>query len=103
MTNPLKKHKNAIDRPGLDGCPLVLVEWEDSRQPSAQWQLLRGFTPSDICRCTSVGWLVYDGVDKKVLAPNVGDIEDEHNMQASGLIHIPTRCVTRIARVSERD
>lgn len=85
---------------GRASCPLVLVEWEDSRQPTSGWSYVQGFTPVNICRCVSVGWLIYDGVDKKVLAPNVGDTEDEHNVQMSGVIHIPTRCVTRVTRVT---
>lgn len=85
------------------GCPLVLIEWEDSRQPIAGWAYVRDFAPVDNCRCTSVGWLVYDGLDKKVLAPNMGDIGDEHNVQLSGVIHIPARCVIRVKRITESD
>ncbi len=78
-----------------------MIEWEDSRQPEPGWTRLPGFEPLDICKCTSVGWLLYDGADKKVLAPNMGDIKDEHNIQACGIIHIPSSCVTRIIRVQE--
>lgn len=85
----------------MSGCPLVLVEWEDSRHPTGQWERLADFTPASICKCVSVGFLVYDGPDKKVLAPNMADIEDEQNIQATGMISIPALCVTSIASLEE--
>ncbi len=82
-------------------CALVLVEWEDSRQPSGRWERLADFSPAGICKCVSVGFLVHDGADKKVLAPNMADVEDEQNIQATGMINIPTSCVTRIVQIEE--
>jgi hypothetical protein len=82
-------------------CDLVLIEWEDSRQPTSEWVRLAGFKSAGICKCASVGFLIHDGVNKKVLASNMADIEDKHNIQASGIIHIPSKCVTRITRVEE--
>ena len=84
-------------------CPLVLVEWEDSRQPDPGWVHLAGADPGEISKCTSVGWLIYDGPEKKVLAPNMADIEDEQNIQVCGIIQIPASCVTRIVRVEESE
>ncbi|MGC1460069.1 MAG: hypothetical protein WA825_17465, partial [Steroidobacteraceae bacterium] len=57
-------------RKSKGNCPLVLIEWEDSRQPAGSWTRLEGFALGDICRCASVGWLVHDGARKKALAPN---------------------------------
>lgn len=84
-------------------CPLVLIEWEDSARPIPEWRYLSDFKNSGPVKCASVGWLLYDGDDKKVLAPNMGEIEDEHNIQACGVIQIPSRSVTRIHRVEEVD
>ena len=80
---------------------LVLIEWEDSRQPSGSWKHLAGHPVWDAVKCASVGWLVHDDDQKKVLAPNMGDIDDASNMQLSGEIVIPTCCVLRIARLNE--
>ena len=77
-------------------CPLVLIEWEDSRQPIPGWMCLSAFDKAEICKCVSVGFLLDDGLDQKVLAPNMADIEDKHNIQTSGVIHIPAKCVLRI-------
>lgn len=77
--------------------PLVLIEWEDSAQPLAAWCYLNDL-PTEIVKCQSVGFLVHDDDKVKALAPNVGDLGGEHE-QASGLIRIPTRCVTRIRKL----
>ncbi len=74
--------------------PLVLVTWEDSVQPMASWQWLEDFEPGGIVHIRSVGWLLSDG-DVKVLAPNIGGV-DSPTDQASGIIHIPARCVVSV-------
>ena len=78
---------------------LVLIEWEDSAQPVAAWQYLADMDPPEVVQCKSVGYLIADEKNVKVLAPNVGELETEH-AQASGVIRIPTRCVTRIRPLS---
>ena len=85
----------------MDTATLVIVEWEDSRQPSGAWKRLSEFKPDGICQCVSVGFLIYDGEDYKTVAPNMADISSDENMQASGLIHIPTTCVTKISPLKE--
>ena len=79
-----------------DNTPLVIVTWEDSRTPIAQWLHLAEFKPLEVCECISVGFLIYDGEDQKILAPNIADVDDEENIQANGIIHIPTACIQRI-------
>ncbi len=85
----------------MDRCPLVLVEWEDSAQPLPQWQWLREFETPTVNKGASVGWLIHDGDDVKALAPNMANIDSETNVQASGIIRIPARCITSIKPVSE--
>ena len=81
-----------------DTPPLVLIEWEDSAQPVGAWQYLSELEPPEVIACQSVGWLVHDGDDVKALAPNVGDLDGAH-AQASGLMRIPARCVTRVRKL----
>ena len=45
---------------------LVLIEWLDSYGCSSQWQDLQGASPAPLT-CKSVGWLVHDADDCKVL------------------------------------
>ena len=80
---------------GAGELPLVLIEWEDSVQPVRVWQHLDELGAHGIMRCQSIGFLVYDGNDVKVLAPNVAEL-DTDDAQASGIIRIPARCVTRV-------
>jgi hypothetical protein len=49
-----------------------------------------------------VGWLVHDGKGVKSLAPNLGDFDDD-DVQASGVIQIPARCIVRVTKLDEPD
>jgi hypothetical protein len=82
-------------------CPLVLIEWEDSVQPRSSWELLAGWKPCDVVRIASVGWLIKDGKRVKALAPNMGGIDEKTDVQVSGVIHIPTRCVISVKKLTD--
>ena len=82
-------------------CPLVLIEWEDSVQPIPRWVRLSEFEPSGPVSCVSVGWLIQNDGKVKILAPNMGEIGDAKQIQASGIILIPTSAVTRILHLRE--
>ena len=82
----------------MEKWPLVQIEWEDSAQPAAAWQYLDDIDKPEIVQCRSVGFLIYDGQDVKALAPNIGDLGTEH-AQASGVIRIPVRSITRVRRL----
>ena len=38
-------------------CPLVMIQWEDSAQPTPGWELLANVETPAIVTCASVGWL----------------------------------------------
>lgn len=78
--------------------PLVCVEWVDSRQPTSSWAWVDEYEPQGACSCVSVGFLLKDGKDVKVLAPNLADIF--HEKQATGIINIPVACITRLTTLS---
>ena len=78
---------------------LVLIKWQDSAQPVAAWQYISDIDDRSVVECQSVGFLIHDDDSVKVLAPNVGDFDGAH-AQASGIIRIPTKCVTEIRRLS---
>jgi hypothetical protein len=82
-------------------CPLVMIEWEDSAQPMPSWQRLAELDLPGHILCASVGWLVVNNDSVKVLAPNMGAIDSPTNIQASGFMQIPTRCVISIKPLSE--
>jgi hypothetical protein len=80
-------------------CPLVLIRWEDSRQPVRTWQFLSDIELPETCECVSVGWLLKDEPDRKVVAQSLGGTEDD--AQAMGVMVIPTRAVISIERLEE--
>ena len=75
---------------------IVIVEWEDSRQPVSEWAYAADYEAASAVPCVSVGWLIKDSKDVKVLAQNMGDIDDKNRSQVSGVMQIPARCVIRI-------
>lgn len=84
------------------GCPLVLIRWEDSRQPTSSWVRLSDLPDTQTpVQCASVGWLIKDTVEVKVICQNMGDIDSEADMQASGIMVIPARCVLSVERLEE--
>jgi hypothetical protein len=88
-----------MERPDLP--PLVMIEWVDSGQPQPAWQWLDQIKERRPHRCVSVGFLVQDDAQAKVIAPNLGASEGNVRFdQASGLTTIPTASVQRILRIS---
>jgi hypothetical protein len=82
-------------------CPLVLIRWVDSRQPSSKWCYLADVGEQQALECGTVGWLLQDGPDAKVVCQSVGDLGDPDHAQASGIMTIPARCVLSIERLVE--
>ena len=82
---------------------LVIIEWEDSAQPIPGWQLVSDFVASGVIKCASVGWLVHDGDDHKVVAPNMGGLTGNAPPQISGMIHIPTSCILSMTDLKEME
>jgi len=76
--------------------PLVRIHWIDSRQPASVSRWLSDLEVAGPVKCQSVGWLVSDRHECKVLAQNLGDAKNGDDMQISRTIEIPTACVTKI-------
>lgn len=80
---------------------LVKIEWKDSTQPVSEWQHLNDLTDTKPISCFSVGFLLQNDDEMKVLAPNMADIHNDLNIQASGIIAIPSSCVVKISKLLE--
>ena len=80
---------------------LVLIEWIDSRQPEPAWKRISELEEYKIVKCASVGWLVKSDKNIKVLAPNMGDIDDASNLQLSGEIAIPSKAVIKMKTLQQ--
>jgi hypothetical protein len=74
---------------------LVLVEWEDSFGCSSSWESLEGVQPA-VLICRSVGWLIYDGDDCKVVVPHLTQLHNSAKRQGCGDMTIPTRAIISI-------
>lgn len=63
----------------MDRRPLVKIEWLDSSQPVASWKFLTEYrdNPGRPLKCESVGWMIQDDDDLKVLVANFGGVENE--------------------------
>lgn len=79
---------------------LVLIKWEDSSQPAPAWQFINDAPTLKIIKCLSVGWLIDSNKHVKMIAPNIGDIDNE-NAQASGFIQIPVRSIIKIVEINK--
>lgn len=82
-------------RNGRD-CPLVMISWLDSRQPNPAWWRISDLNDSPMpVECATVGWLVHDGSDCKVVCQSVADLTTD-DAQVGGVMTIPSRAVLRI-------
>jgi hypothetical protein len=80
---------------------LVLVEWVDSAR-SPNWALFEnGERPAHV-ECKSVGWLLHDGADCKVVTPHVGGPAGAEPNQGCGDMTIPTRAIVRMVDLTEQ-
>jgi hypothetical protein len=87
----------------LKDCPLVIIRWQDSAQPLPSWQYLAALPRTRPIECATVGWLLKDDADIKVVCQSVGDLDDPTNAQASGIMTIPARCVLSIETLTEEE
>ena len=87
----------------MGDCPLVIIRWQDSRQPCGHWRFLSALPETSAVEVATVGWLVKNTADVIVVCQNVGDLAHPEKAQASGIMTIPTRCVLSVERLTEAD
>jgi hypothetical protein len=62
---------------------LVLIEWVDSYGGTTGWKALGDCTP-DVLVCRSVGWLLHDRDDVKVIVPHLIEPAEDTRIAAQG-------------------
>lgn len=72
---------------------LVLIEWVDSARMPGSWLGLDEIEEAAPHKCLSVGFLVKEGPEAKILMPTTADIENAENYHFYGGIKIPTRSI----------
>ena len=81
---------------------LVLVEWVDSIGCSSSWSKIEEIRP-ELPVCRSVGWLLHDSEECKVLIPHLIDSShDNFPAQACGDMTIPTCSIRSMVDLFER-
>jgi hypothetical protein len=79
--------------------PLVYIEWEDSLTGTGGWCETAGAQPSvNVIR--SVGWLLYDGKDCKLVVPHLS--EPDHataKEQGCGDMTIPASSIRKVVKL----
>ena len=84
-----------------EDCRLVIVKWEDSRQPLVEWRHLAGLEVPQVSEVATVGWLLRDEKHRKVVAQSIGGLGPNDHPQATGIMVIPARCVISIESLEE--
>lgn len=72
----------------------MMITWMDSRQADGKWWWLSDYSAPEPVTAHSVGWMVQDDADAKVLAQSRAP--DGDDAQVAGLKVIPTRSVVKI-------
>ena len=76
---------------------LVLIEWLDSAQPVAAWRFIEDIGNEAPHRCQTVGHLIHDGDDSKVVALSIATVDGTDTWgQAAGVTTIPACSVIRL-------
>ena len=81
---------------------LVLIKWVDSYSGSgAHWRGLQSYTPRNLL-CSSVGWLLHDGEECKVVVPHLSEpAEEGDDRQGCGDMTIPTSTIIDMVDLSQ--
>jgi hypothetical protein len=78
---------------------LVLVEWEDSLVGTTGWGETSGARPKVVV-VRSVGWLVYDGEDCKLIVPHLSEPNhSDAKQQGCGDMTIPASSIRKLVKL----
>jgi len=72
---------------------LLLVEWVDASRLSDGWMDLEDVPEAYLHRCVTVGFLVSENKDGKILVPTIGDIKHPGNSHTYRGMLIPRRAI----------
>ena len=79
---------------------LVLIEWIDSRSPTAYWQFLEDVVYPEPCKCISVGFLLKENKTHKILASHLNDLKGD--TQIMGMMTIPKCSIIKIVTLNDK-
>ncbi len=79
---------------------LVLIEWVDSHRTDG-WHELGDERPDHATVARSVGWLLLDGQEVKIVAPHFMPDQAGVDPQAAGVMTIPVRAILTVRELTE--
>lgn len=74
---------------------LVLIEWIDSSRLSDGWMDISAIPDPYPHKCVSVGFLVAQNENAKILVPTIGDVDHIDNSHTYGGMMIPRSAIVR--------
>lgn len=74
---------------------LVMVEWDDSRQPTSAWVWVEDYPFQEASKNVTVGFLIQEGTDALNIAQSLGDVNKE-SPQLGGLTLVAKSAVKRV-------
>jgi hypothetical protein len=81
---------------------LVYVEWEVSLVGTTGWGETSGAQPQVVV-VRSVGWLVYDGKDCKLIVPHLSEADhSDAKQQGCGDMTIPASSIRKLVSLQEK-
>lgn len=85
----------------FNDAPLVLIEWVDSFGCASNWGEVKDLHDREPPICRSVGWLLVDGDNIKVVVPHMHESDAEIGATESGTgdMSIPAVAVRKIYRL----
>jgi hypothetical protein len=93
----MSKRANGPVKTAMPDCPLVLIEWVDASRLSDSWIDWADIPDPYPHTCISVGFLVGENGNGKILVPTVGDVKHPSNRHTYGGMMIPKSAI-----ISER-
>lgn len=75
------------------GYKLVLIEWVDSSRISNEWVNLTDVPQAYLHKCVTVGFIVSENKNGKILVPTISDIEHPADSHTYGGMMIPQKAI----------
>ena len=80
---------------------MILVEWIDASGIRDGWTDLNDVSEPDPHKCVSVGFLVRENKQGKIIAPTIADVEHPDNRHVYGGIMIPASAILSIREIAK--
>ena len=81
------------------GHPLVLIKWTDASRLAVGWMDYADIPDPYLHRCVSVGFLISENANGKILVPTIADFEHPDNRHTYGGMLISKSAILSVRRL----